>query len=115
MPKYEPFLGTTTDRNAAFAGIKSFSVKVAQDPHGMYSDKAWQREHTYSKANIPRNERCLNPRCQQGGVDLQHIVLFTGAGEHKFHCQGHEGSPQGRRKGAPCDNSFIITVSIEKE
>jgi hypothetical protein len=115
MPKATPFLGTTTDRNAAFPDIRSLSVRVVQDPYGMYCREPWQRESSYSKANIPRYERCRNPRCQQGGVDLQQIVWFSGEGEHKFYCSGHEGTPKGRRKGDPCDNSFTITVSIEKE
>lgn len=114
MPKHTPFLRETTDRDIAFADIKTLSVKIVQDPHGMYCKKPWQRGNIYSKANIPQYAHCCNPQCQQGGVDLQSVVLFNGAGEHTFYCNGHEGSPRGRRKGNPCDNLFTITVLIEK-
>jgi hypothetical protein len=114
MSKHTPFLGTTTDREAAFPGTKALVVKVVQDPHGMYCREPWQRESTYSKANLPRYVQCRNPQCRQGGVDLQQVVLFCGEGEHRFHCNGHEGSPQGRRKGDLCDNSFEVTVSLKK-
>jgi hypothetical protein len=114
MPKTTPFLGETSDRNKAFPGIKELRVKVTQDLYGTYCKESWQRESAYSKASIPRYERCKNPRCQQGGLDLQQIVGF-GEGEHTFHCNGHEGTPKGRRKGNPCGNSFKVTVSIEKD
>jgi hypothetical protein len=114
MSQPTPFLGTTTDRSKAFPGVKELTVKVAQDPHGMYCEKPWQRESTYSKDNIPRYARCQNPRCQQGGLDLQQIVLLHGNGEHRFYCNGHEGTPKGRRKGYPCGNSFTVAISIEK-
>jgi hypothetical protein len=107
----KPFLGETTDREKAFSGIASFELKVVQDRFGMYLREEWQRESRYTKSNIPRYLRCANPRCQQGGLDLQQIVNFWPSGEKTFYCNGHEGTPKGRRKGDPCDNSFVVTLS----
>ena len=83
-----PFLGTTTDRNAAFPGIAQIKFSVSQDPYG------------------------ANPRCQQGGLLTQQIVLFHPDGECDFPCNGHEGTPAGRRKGDPCDNRFKVTLEV---
>ena len=111
-----PFLGETTDRKSAFPGIKSLSVKIAQDPYGCHCREQWMRENSYSKLDIPRYQKCKNPRCQQGGLDLQMLVWNYGNIEAQtFYCNGHEGTPKGRRKGAPCTNVFTITIKTEAE
>jgi hypothetical protein len=79
----EPLLGTTTDPDKALPGLKSFEVTVCQDPNGYYTRDRWERESRYTKANLPRFQKCKNPRCQQGRVDLQNLVSFSGAGEYK--------------------------------
>jgi hypothetical protein len=110
-----PFLGTTTDRDAAFPDIESMTIIVEQDPSGNYAQKDWQRKSTYTKTDMPRFARCLNPRCQQGGLDLLNVATtFSSNGEHTYHCRGHEGSPQGRRKGNPCTNSFKVTLQVTR-
>lgn len=109
-----PFLGTTNNRNEAFPDIKSLKVVIKQDPYGDYLQREGYREITYSINNIPRYATCCNLKCQQGGIDLQSLVLFSGSGEYNLGCNGHEGSPKGRRKGDPCDNVFQVTVAVEK-
>lgn len=114
-PEPKPFLGTTTDRDAAFPDIESMTITVEQDKSGHYSQKAWQRKSTYNKSSIPRFAGCLNSRCQQGGLDLQRVATFSSNGEHTYYCGGHEGSPKGRRKGDPCMNSFTVTVEVNRK
>lgn len=114
MTASRPFLGETTDRDKAFPDIESLELTVVQDPYEHYARNAWQRESRYTKASVPRRLACLNPRCQQGGLDLQQIVLFYSPGQHKFYCNGHEGTPKGRRKGDPCDNRFDMTFAVVK-
>jgi hypothetical protein len=116
MPKKtsKPFLGTTTDVNKAFPGIDEIDITIEQDPYGYYCQHEWQRVNRYTKSTIPKIERCVNPRCQQGGIDLQRIVLHNSSGEYDFSCNGHEGSPAGRRKGDPCDNRFKIKLAIKQ-
>lgn len=111
MSKGKPFLGETHDRAKAFPGITALELTVTQDRWGHYTDQAWQRESRYTLDNLPRYQSCANQRCQQGGLDLQHVVLFWSNGEHTMYCNGHEGTPAGRRKGDPCDNSFIVTLN----
>lgn len=116
MKESTPFLGSiTTDRNQVFSGIKSFQLKAIQDPDRYYCKEQWQRESHYTKSNIPKHEQCKNPRCRQGGLDLQEIVLFSSTGEYKIHCGGHEGTPTGRHKGDRCGNWFTVTIEVEKD
>lgn len=115
MSNAKPFLGETPDRSKAFPGIAALELSIVQDRWAHYTQKAWQRESRYSLADIPRHLRCVNPRCQQGGLDLQQVALFWSSGEYTMHCSGHEGSPGGRRKGDPCDNSFIVTIQKTQE
>jgi hypothetical protein len=112
---YAPFLGTTTDSSRAFPGITEVDLTVSQDPYCEYVRNAWQRTNVYTKETVPRFERCLNPKCQQGGLDLQQIVLSQQEGEHSFHCKGHEGTPAGRRKGDPCDNVFRVRLAVGRK
>lgn len=115
MATYKPFLGETNDRDKAFPQFESFTIVVSQDPYSNYRHEEWLKTSTYTKSNIPRFAKCLNPRCQQGGLDLQQIVSYAGDGEHTYHCNGHEGSPMGRRKGMPCENYFTVTLTTVKK
>lgn len=108
------FLGATTDRNAAFPDTDQIEFFVSQDPYGEYLREAWQRSGRYTKSNLPSHIRCANPRCQQGGLQTQQIVMFHSDGEYDFSCNGHEGTPAGRRKGEPCDNRFKITLKVTR-
>ena len=111
----KPFLGETTNRDEAFPGIDSIDITITQDPYFHYSSKETQRVNHYTRSTIPRYCKCVNPRCQQGGLDLQKLVLFNSNGSHTFPCNGHEGSPKGRRKGSPCDNYFEVALIVEPE
>lgn len=112
MTQARPFLGETTDREKAFAAFESIDLKVVQDPWEHYARFPGQRESRFTKDSLPRRLACLNPRCQQGGIDLQQIVEFYSPGTHQLFCNGHEGTPQGRRKGNPCDNRFDIELAV---
>lgn len=109
----EPFLGYTNDVSKAFPGIKDFRVTIAEDPNGYYLTSDRQRERTYRKGD-PTRHPCANPRCQQGGLDIQQLVMVLGPGTYNFDCEGHDGSPKGRRKGDPCDNRFSVKVDVER-
>ena len=111
MSRGKPFLGETTDRSKAFSGIDSFELAVVQDRFEQYTREPWQRELRYTKDDVPRYLACANPRCQQGGLDLQQVVNFWPSGQRTIHCNGHEGTPKGRRLGDPCDNSFVVTLN----
>ncbi len=108
----QPFSEETNDRRQIFPGIASLDLTIRQDTSGYYLQHDWQREQRFTKANIPIHFACANSRCQQGGLNLQRIVLFSEPGEFSLSCQGQEGSPKGRRPGNPCDNQFNITLSI---
>jgi hypothetical protein len=107
-----PFLGETNDRERASPGVVSLEITVTQDPYEEYAKYPSQRSQRFTKETIPKHAACLNPRCQQGGLDLQSSVLHHPPGHHSFWCNGHEGSPQGRRKGDSCDNRFDVTLAV---
>lgn len=83
-----PLLGETSDREKAFPDIARLQVRVVQDPFGQYMRHEWQREKSFTKADIPRWLPCANPRCQQGGIDLQQLALFCPSGHHSFPAMG---------------------------
>lgn len=112
MARSGPLLGETMDRSRAFPDIASLDLKVVQDPWEQYARLPRQRESRYGLSNIPRQLACLNPRCRQGGLDLQQIVLFSPPGERRHQCGGHEGSAAGRRRGDPCDNCFDVSLAV---
>ena len=114
LKRISALFGETTDREEAFSDFEDFEIAGAQDKFGFYTRYGSERKFHFTKATMPRHLHRANPRCQQGGLDLQRIVLFSTPGQHTFHCNGHEGSPKGRRKGDPCDNSFQLTLSVER-
>lgn len=109
MSRSRPFFGETDDPEKAFPGI-SFSLQIKQDKYGHYRRSDHHGQSRFTKSNTPRYLKCINPKCQQGGMDLQSFVNFNQSGEYHYHCNGHEGSPKGRRKGDPCDNDFEVVL-----
>ncbi len=109
-----PLLGTTTDVNKAFPGIEEIDLTISQDPYGYYCKHDWQRTSRFNKSNVPSHLGCANPRCQQGGLELQQIILFNADGAYDFGCNGHEGTPGGRKIGDPCDNSFNLNLTVRR-
>ena len=102
------FVTSTNDPREAFPDIQSLDLEVSQDPCGNYSHNKAMKSSRFTMDNLRPYIRCLNPQCQQGGLELQNLILFWPDGEETFRCNGHEGTPKGRRKGAPCDNYFKI-------
>lgn len=74
----------------------------------------------FNEFSLPVKMQCSNPKCQQGGYKLEWIIdsLIRGNEVNHpkiFHCQGHEGTPKGRKIGEPCCNYIDISVEIEYE
>ncbi|WP_332660854.1 hypothetical protein [Brevundimonas sp.] len=104
----------TTNRTEAFPELKSLALVVRQDPQGMHAQHSWQTECRFDETNFPDRITCVNARCQQGGLELETIIRHSSSGERRYACNGHEGSPAGRRKGDPCDNYFVVDMSVER-
>lgn len=102
MAKLTPFLTLSVSD-------LDFELKVVQDPHGMFGGT---REHHFSPKTTPQTLHCRNARCQQGGFELVKFVYFAADGvtENTYYCDGHEGTPKGRRVGDPCGNSFVVRL-----
>lgn len=110
-----PLFGQTSDVNKAFPGIKDFRVTIMEDPGGYYVRDPVLRKSVYTKASARPVHNCANRHCQQGGLNIQRLVLFSAPGQHDIRCPGHDGSPQGRRMGDPCDNRFAVTLEVEHD
>lgn len=119
---YEPFLqGKPITFDKAFPSVKSFVLTGRE--HGDSREIASiPIEHRsalhYTAPNLPAKIPCSNPRCQQGGYELQWILdaIIRNRDTHyenTFYCGGHEGSPKGRRKGDPCCNYIEMTIELE--
>lgn len=117
MANERPFLGETTDREDAFGEYESIEISIEQDVYGAYAPNTYAKTRTFTKETMQRHLSCVNPRCQQGGLDLQKLIWSRDSGsyEHKYDCSGHEGSPKGRRKGDPCRNAWNIKIEIQKK
>jgi hypothetical protein len=108
-----PFLGEPTTFYKANPQVKDIRVEV--DEQDRLSD--YHSHQVLGQSGLPRTVRCGNPRCQQGGFDIRHVVYFMieareTHGENSIRCPGHEGSPKGRRKGDPCGHLAKIKLSI---
>ena len=119
---HEPFLkGEPVTFGELFPTVKSFNLKGKE--HGDFSNVAgipMERRRTihYTASSMPAKIRCSNPRCQQGGYELQWTIDAIVRGketyyEKTFHCGGHEGTPKGRPRGESCCNYIDIEIDIE--
>jgi len=109
-----PFLGTVDSVLDAFTEIKSIRVDVQHQGEAI---SELRKSESYSDRNLPSAIPCVNPRCQQGGYQLNATLIALTSSKQQAHrvtwyCSGHEGSPGGRRKGNPCENSVEVNLFL---
>lgn len=121
MSNSRPFLvGKETTFANAYPDVKRVVLEVRQDSNGWYAREEWKRITKHDGLSPPRHIPCLNPRCQQGGLDLEVFIMTLASGSsttysNSFSCPGHEGSPKGRRHGESCMNHFELTLTVERK
>ena len=111
----KPFLGTVSSFREAYPDVKS--IRLEGQELGDLASGMDRRNVHYTESDIPGSIACGNPRCQQGGYDLNALVMtLTGSRDTSYEidwsCDGHEGTPKGRRIGDPCMNSIRATITI---
>lgn len=114
MNTTRPFLGKEVPFHEAYPNVEQLTLDIEQ--HGEIESE-WQRTQSFNQANLPSVIPCSNSRCQQGGFSLKTLIYFMIESkktekEETIFCEGHEGSPKGRRKGDPCDNYIKLKVKI---
>ncbi|AGT09897.1 hypothetical protein [Paracoccus aminophilus] len=105
----------TQNRDRAFPGIADLTIDITQDKNGVFQSAESGQTVSYTKADIPRSFGCLNPKCQDGGLDLQRVVIAALSPENAdrdLPCPGHEGLTDDE---APCPNLFHVKVTIVAE
>lgn len=112
-----PWLGKPSTFRQAHPAIRSLKFEGRQ--RGDVSGGG-QREEHYSESNLPRAIPCSNRRCQQGGYDLSAYIITIehGRTQHidgQMYCNGHEGTPKGKRRGHPCSNALSFSISATYE
>jgi len=112
---FKPFLGTLSSFHEAYPEVESLHLEGRE--RGDLASGMGQRDVRYTESNIPGNIPCGNPRCQQGGYDLNALVMTLTANRYTSYeidwsCKGHEGTPKGRRIGDPCMNSIRAKLTI---
>ena len=110
MSNAKPFLGEYTTFTGAYPNFSELTLRVQHRGDLAYPH---QKAEVYTVSNLPRVLPCANPRCQQGGYDLTATIITLEGGrianyKVSWHCNGHEGSPKGRRKGSACMNSVEL-------
>lgn len=110
----DPWLGKPAPFHEVYPDIESICVEGKQ-----FGDlrAGIPADFKYSASNVPATIPCANPRCQQGGYLLQTYLDAMAHSRQKeadldWSCNGHEGSPKGRRTGAPCMNRVKFGVRI---
>lgn len=105
----KPFLGgEPTTFTELYPSVKSLILTGIE--HGDYTESSIipynQRGRIhYTASTLPRVIPCSNPKCKQGGYDLQWIIdSIVSLGEpsyiNVFSCNGHEGTSKERKIGS---------------
>lgn len=111
---YRPQFGTSSDFKEAFPDIEEVHLMSIQDPDGHYCFHDWQRKYLYTKSTLPSFLRCMNAKCQDGGIAVQRLITEYGNGEHDLPCGGREGKAAGKNEGDLCNNRFNVTLLIQR-
>lgn len=106
--------------NQLFPEVKSLNLKGKEI--GELSSSSFFLEESkriifYDELTIQRKIPCSNPKCQQGGYEIQLILESLirrndEKSEGKINCNGHEGTPKGRKNGNSCWNSITYKIDI---
>ncbi len=118
MAKYEPlFKRTQVTFRERFPNIDTYKVRIEQDRYGHFARDGKPTIDMYSEQNnLPATVRCVNPRCQRGGLQLELFMDLVKKGEpftykNEFFCGGDEGTPAGRKTGDRCGNIFFVEIT----
>jgi len=112
--KQDTLLGKTSDFSKAFPNIQKVQVVVEEVGEGV-SEQTLARHLT--EQTLGEYINCRNPRCYKGGVRIGQILRFMEESgeterEQQEYCQGYEGTPKGRKRYGPCENTFHLKISI---
>lgn len=102
-----------TPKNRRPEVFRNLRVTIEEDPQGWWQKIPELRRHEYSVYNVPDYLPCCNPRCRNGGLNIERALGTYGSGRHYLSCEGHEGYIRGRQKGPKCDNRFTITMTFD--
>jgi len=112
---------TATTFKAAFPGVKTVRVEITERGDGVrFGPQGHPLVTVVTETSLRPALDCSNRRCQQGGVDIERLLqmlTYARTTDHQetIFCCGHEGSPKGRHRGPPCENSFQLNISITYE
>jgi len=105
----------------AYPTVKSIRVEVRPVGEG-FEPSRWSNQtewlEVYNETNFQAILNCRNPRCFGGGLNLDYLIRWAVVEakqteyETTSHCEGYEGSPNGRRKDGPCDTYFKVKVAV---
>lgn len=117
MNNVRPLLGTTSSFAEAYPNIEELQIKVIHDRFGHYIQEEWYRTETMTRGSMSSHVTCRNPRCRRGGFDVDGLLRGMEICKEtektiSFFCKGDEGSPQGRRQGAPCENFIEVIAKV---
>lgn len=117
MSKIRPLFGEPTNFLGAFPTVESIRVELEESGDFPIGQPAFLRKRSLRDNDVGSSLRCSNPRCKQGGFSIQNAVSSMVAERERskelaVRCNGHEGSPKGRRVGDPCTNRIKATVQI---
>ena len=117
--KVYPFRERASSFQSAYPTVKSIRVEVRPSGQGFepYRNEI-ERVDVYTENSFRATIDCRNPRCYNGGLELDHLVRWAVVEaklteyETGMSCGGYEGSPKGRRNDGPCDTYFKVKVSV---
>ena len=114
MTSSKPFLGTVSTFKEAYPQVRTIEVKVRYEG-GMRGEIRGTQK--YSEHSIPQVLPCSNPKCQQGGYNLMAtLITLTHSKQSSYlarwNCNGHAGTPKGRKVGDACEASAEIEITL---
>ncbi|WP_321507756.1 hypothetical protein [uncultured Methanoregula sp.] len=110
------YLSGTTSFEEKYPQIAGISISITETKSGMRKEYCQAGYSDIKK--VPGIHPCSNPRCKEGGLDINRIISDMVAKDQSNHkinlrsCIGYTTLPRGNSPGTPCTNDFTATVKI---
>ena len=116
VPDIPDYVSGTISFEKKYPRIAEISISITETKTGLKREYLQAGYHDVKK--VPGIHPCSNPKCREGGVDINRIIgdmVTKNRSNHEIRlrsCMGYTTLPRGNSPGTRCSHDFAVKVQI---